>query len=425
MRAYATVDGEPLVSARVHVPSRGPWFADVEFESAPELSGRVTLRLGELELVGTIDPSHDGTHAGHRRSRIVAGAGGWGTLLAPKAYHNDAGVRARTVAQDAAREAGEELADDPLLEERVGVDYVRQAGPASRVLEDVLRGAGWWVDYDGVTRVGTRTATTVAANTYEVLEYVPDERVVVLAVDDLRAVGVGSVLTERLDTPQTVSELEINVPADRVRVKAWTGGGESSRGRLEDALRSIVRRSTDDRLFGAWRYRVVQMSGDRVELQAVRRDAGLPDVLPVSMWPGLAGAHAELTGGAEVLVEFIEGDRTMPVIRGFVGKGGPGHAPQEITISVANPGAPGKLYLAGKEGAVNVALAPRVEALIDKIHSALDALCAATPVSQDGGAALQTAVKTVWGPGVPSTPDADVGSLAVFAPRGSQGSIER
>lgn len=333
MRAYATVDGEPLVSARVHVPSRGPWFADVEFESAPSVSGRVTLRLGELELIGTVDPAHDGTHAGHRRSRIVAGGGGWGTLLAPKAYHNDAGVRARTVAQDAAREAGEELADSPLLEARIGVDYVRQAGPASRVLEDALRGAGWWVGYDGVTRVGAREISE--ASGYEVLAYLPDSRLAVLALDDLRTIGIGSVISERLDTPQTVSELEINVSADRARVKAWTGGGESSRGRLEDALRSIVRRSTDDRLFGVWRYRVVQMNGDRVELQAVRRDAGLPDVLPVSMWPGLAGVHAELTGGAEVLVEFIEGDRTMPIITHFAGKDGTGWAPANVTLSAS------------------------------------------------------------------------------------------
>lgn len=330
---YATVDGYPLVSARVHVPSRGPWFADVEFESAPELSGRVTLRLGELELSGTIDPTHDGTHAEHRRSRIVAGGGGWGTLLAPKAYHNDAGIRARTVAQDAAREAGEELADDPLLEERIGVDYVRQTGPASRVLEDALRGAGWWVDYDGRTRVGSRE--TAEASGYEVLEHVPDERVIVLAVDDLRTVGIGSVLTERLDAPQTVRELEVEVTADRARVKAWTGGTESARGRLEDALRSIVRHSTDDRLFGAWRYRVVRMRGDRVELQAVRRDAGLPDVLPVSMWPGLAGAHAELTGGAEVLVQFIEGDRTMPIVTHFAGKDGAGWAPANVTLDAS------------------------------------------------------------------------------------------
>src|SRR5690606_23653254 len=118
-------------------------------------------------------------------------------------------------------------------------------------------------------------------------------------------------------------------------VKAWAGGNESARGRLEDALRSIVRRSTDDRLFGAWRYRVVRMRGDRVELQAVRRDAGLPDVLPVSMWPGLAGAHAELTGGAEVLVQFIEGDRTMPIVTHFAGKDGAGWAPANVTLDAS------------------------------------------------------------------------------------------
>jgi hypothetical protein len=78
------------------------------------------------------------------------------------------------------------------------------------------------------------------------------------------------------------------------------------------------------------------MSGDRVELQAVRQGAGLPDVLPVSMQPGVAGAHAKLAGGSIVLVEFIEGDRTLPFVASFAGKDTSGHGPDELDFTVSD-----------------------------------------------------------------------------------------
>lgn len=346
MSALVTVGGQPASRVAVHVPPVGPWWAEVDFEGDPtELEGRVTIAIGALELVGTVDPSHDGTHGLQRRSRIVAGAGAWATLLGPRAYHNDAGVRARTVVEDLVLEIGESLGDFTPAEERLGVDYVRGSGPASRTLEDVIGGASWWVAYDGHTRVGERPESTPDEGSYEVLEHQPDERIVTLAVDDLRAITIGSVLSARLDAPRTVRELELVVTPDSVRVRAWCGGQAGARGRLGSLFRALVQRVTDGQLFGVWRYRVIRMSVDRAELQSVRRAAGLPDILPISMWPGVAGAHAELAPGAEVLVTFVEGDRAQPIIVGFVGKGGPGFVPARLTL-----GAEGSAPNAAREG---------------------------------------------------------------------------
>ena len=124
------------------------------------------------------------------------------------------------------------------------------------------------------------------------------------------------------------------------------------RGALTQALASAVARLTDQRLHGVYRYRVLRLSVDRVELQAVRKGAGLPDLLPVSMWPGVAGAHATLALGAEVLVQFVEGDRTMPIVTGFAGRGGQGHVP--TLLEICTPGLP-----AARQGdAVQVTLPP-------------------------------------------------------------------
>lgn len=330
--SFANVNGFSATRVELYVPGFGAWYAVVDFEAAPDLSGRVTLSLGDLQLVGTIDPRHSGSFAEQRRFRIVAGAGGWGTQIPAKAYHNDAGVRALTVAQDAAREAGETIGTFAPSEERIGIDYVRQIGAASRGLERAIGAARWWVDYAGVTQVGDRSETSATNNEdYEVLEFNPREKLLTLGVDDLRKIAIGSEITERLDEAMIVRELTIEVIPDHVRVFAWCGASAPGT-RLGDAFRTLVNKATNSRIFGKWRYRVQQMSGDRVELQKISDAAGLPSILPISMLPGLAGAHSALTPSAEVVVEFLEGDPTKPIVTGFIGKGGPGFTPVSTLI---------------------------------------------------------------------------------------------
>lgn len=352
---FAAVNGQRLTELRVRFANVGPWIAECVFESDPSLSGRVTIQAGELRLSGTIVPSASGTFGRQLRARIVAGAGGWGAEVPAKHFHNDAGVKARNVADDAARLAGESIGTFVPRAERVGRDYTRQTGPASRAVEDVLGGVAWWLDNDGVTHAGPRPTVALAATAYEVLSYDPKERLATLAMDDPSKMVIGAVLSERLDAPQTVREYELRVTPDEMRIVAWCGGSEAAPGRLAGLLRSIVERASDGRCWGKYRYRVARMNGDRVELQAVRKAAGLPDLLPVSMWPGVAGVHAQLTPGAEVLVEFVEGDRTMPIVTHFAGKDGAGFVPVQLTLG-GPTGAP-----AARQGdAVEVLLPPAV-----------------------------------------------------------------
>lgn len=391
--SYITIGGQPATRAVVVMPSAGVWWADVDCELAPNLGGALDLVVGTLTLRGTIDSARSGAFGERRRARVIGGAGAWGTALHARHYHNDAGVRARVVIEDAAREAGETVSIDADIGARVlGVDYVRESGPASRALRAAIGDAVWWVEPDGTTRVSAqRPTSTAVAGTYEVLEHNPRTRLVIVAADDLTAVGVGSVLSERLEEPQTVRELVIRADDEAVRLEARCGS-VAGQSQLARELARIIEQVMSRRIHGRWRYRVVQISVDRLELQPVRRDAGLPDVLPISMWPGVAGAHAKPQLGAEVLVEFLEGDRTRPVVSGFAGKDGTGHAPDEQTFSV------GTTLKLGGAGATNaVALAPNVNTRLNDLTAALNAFIAAVPVPNDGGAALQTAVKTAGG----------------------------
>jgi hypothetical protein len=354
--ATAAINGQALVECRITVGNVGPWHAICDFAEAPDVDGAVTLTIGDsFTAKCTVDASAAGSFGLQRRVRVVGGANGWGKAVAPKSYQNDAGIKGRTVAEDAARTVGETIGTFVPAAEKFGRAYARQAGPASLALEDVLGGVAWWVGFDGVTNAGPRPATALDASAYELLAYDPRDRVATLGVDDVGAVSIGSILTDRLDAPATVRALEITVSGSELRVLAHCNGAETARGPLAELFRTITRRAVADRLWGVYRYRVVRMAVDRVELQAVRKVAGLPDLLPVSMWPGVAGAVLELAPSAEVLVQFVEGDRAQPIITGFAGQDASGFVPVQLTLG-GKEGAP----VARQGDAVEVLLPPAV-----------------------------------------------------------------
>lgn len=339
--AFASINGARLTRLTVTVANAGAWVADADFEAAPEPQRSAVIRIGDtLELHGTFQDRQQGVFAMQRHARIVGGAGGWSEIIPPKQYHSDAGVRAQLIAEDAASAVGEKLGTFLPASERVGPDYVRAEGPASQALADAAgSGVAWWVDYEGVTHVGPRPARALPPGSYTLLAHDPRDQIVTLAMDDPSLMAVGAIVAdERIGEPLTVRTYTLTVTADELRVHAY-GGMERGLGRLAGLVAALIKWPTSGRLFGCYRYRVVRMAGARVELQAVRKAAGLPDLLPLSLWPGVPGAAPELTPGAEVLVSFVEGDRTQPIVTGFVGSDGPGFVPVRLTLG-GDAGAP-------------------------------------------------------------------------------------
>lgn len=111
--------------------------------------------------------------------------------------------------------------------------------------------------------------------------------------------------------------------------------------RLLNALKALIASALPQLAYLApVRYRVVAMSGGlnitgeqtRVELQIIQSGSIYPDVLPVDMWPGLAGSAAKLTPGAIVLVSWIEGNPDMPIVTHFSTKDDPCWRPVNIQI---------------------------------------------------------------------------------------------
>jgi hypothetical protein len=355
---YVTVNGQPVTSARVVVGYTGPWHAEVTLPSDAAIGPAVTLRIGELTLVGTVLADSDGTVVLRRMTRIVGGAGGWSSTLVRKGYHNDAGIKARLIADDAAREVGESIGSFVPRAERVGVDFARADGLASRALEaSIGEGIAWWVDYAGITNVGARPAHAPDVATYQVLAYDPAQRIATLTANDASIVQVGSTISEGLDVPGTVRELEIVASgSEPLRMTAWLGGSGQDMGRLAGLLTRIAQRTADVPLWGTYRYRVVTQGPDeRLTLQAVQPRPGLPDIGPVTVWPGVPGVHGDVALGGEVLVTFVDGDPAQPLVTAFAPFGSNGFTPTELVIG-GDVGMPA----ARQQDAVEVLLPPAV-----------------------------------------------------------------
>jgi hypothetical protein len=339
--ALVTLGNARVRRMSLTVPNVGVWCADIELSEAPELAdgAAVELHIGATTWRGTVAPGENGAFALTRKCMVRGGAGAWSRTLPAKHYHNDFGVRAQLIAEDLCRETGETLGSFVPASERLGVDYVRQAATdftAAGTLSDVIGGVPWWVAQDGTTSVGLRPATQVNSDAYELLAYDPRLRMATLGVADsnIAPIQIGATLVdERLDRAAVIREYTVELEESKLRVQAYCGGDDRAAGNLAQLMTSIVRRIMDERLTGRFRYRVVNMRTDgRVDLQAVNRASGVPDLQFIAMWPGVAGAHAELTPGAEVLVEFIEGDRAKPILTGFGGKQAPGFVPVGIVF---------------------------------------------------------------------------------------------
>jgi hypothetical protein len=102
-------------------------------------------------------------------------------------------------------------------------------------------------------------------------------------------------------------------------------------------IQSIVRETFPNYTFlSKYRYRIIQMSEHKLELQAVSKANGLPDTLPIPVWPGMSGLSAKFTPGSQVLVSFIEGSPTMPYVEAFEDRDGAGFLPLNLMLDATN-----------------------------------------------------------------------------------------
>lgn len=321
---FLAFNGIRANTASMLVPYAGRWVIDVTYDGDAVPSGPAVVTLGSLTLVGTVDPNNTSVFNARVVARVVAGAGGWPRTVPPRAYHDDLGVRRAEILAGLARDSGETI-DFTGDATRLGVDFLRLADePATTVLEAALRELPWRVDFDGVTRYGARPAAALGPDA-ELLDVADlGSKLLTFGCDDPASIPIGAVVTDaRLGAPLVIRELSVLVESGKTRVTALgVDAITTHENRLLAALQRAARAEFPrEQFLGPRKYRVVRMkpsasSSDmtRVELQIVKATTGIPDTLLVEVWPGTAGSSSELTPGALVLVDFIDGDREQPRI---------------------------------------------------------------------------------------------------------------
>lgn len=325
--AFATVDSHLITALEIYLPQSGVWWGDLQTDDGVQLSGQVTITLGDLQLMGTV--RRGGVHAGAGGYRIEGGGAGWSTQLPARAYRSDSGVYLSTVLEDTALACGETLASG--YEDRwLGTAFVRGTQPAQRVLNGLCGADGWYLGTDGETVLGRRPGGTVGVS-YEVVDYDQAERLAVLATETPSAFMPGQTI-EVEGAQHVISNVMLSIADGVLRVYCWCAA-VSAEDRLRASLAAIVRETFPNLIYlGTYEYRVVTQSDNQLNLQPVSAAVGLPDLERVPMRPGIPGANAEVKLGSLVLVTFVNADPARPVVVGFEDPDGEGFVSPLVSI---------------------------------------------------------------------------------------------
>lgn len=285
----------------MQAPAWGRAWADVELAEAETLTGTQTLVLADLTQVVTIVSG--GVVDGVARYRCVAGAGGWGKLIAKQGYNNDAGVKAASVVRAAAAACGETLGTIPA--KTLGPHYARRLdAPASAVLNQLFPNA-WYVDAAGVTQFGARAS----------VEYTGDATRIrtdlAAGVVELNANEIGTLVPGVVvDGHGPASDVEYELDSKRLIVRVWFARALDRRLR---AMKKVFESLFPAMAYAAtYEYRVETQNGNRLHLQPARIACGMPSLENVPVRPGVAGFKASVALGELVLVAFADGDPSRP-----------------------------------------------------------------------------------------------------------------
>jgi hypothetical protein len=328
-----TLGNVPCTDLVLNVPGYGLWF------------GTATTTLAETSLTGQVTLSAYGTTwaatilagalvEGKARYRFVAGRGQWGKTVPPKAYANDAGVTALQVLRDVARETGETVVPPT---KALGPHWVRTAGAASLVLHAIAPRA-WYSDQAGAVQFGSWPA--LPKSNLPVVREDPATGLTEIAVSD----SLVGLLPGTATAHGAALDVEIQADSDGVRALLWASPKPN---RPVSALGQIIAAlDPTARYRGAFEYRVLGQSGERLTLQPVRTRSSLPDLqrVPVRLPPGV---RADWAPGSLCVVTFLDGDPARPVVIAGDAPDSPAWMPVALEF-----GAPGALGVARISDAV-------------------------------------------------------------------------
>jgi hypothetical protein len=214
---FSSLNGSRVTKAQVVIPYKGTWTADVWIDDATDLTGAVTLIIGDLTLIGTV--TRGGSFTGQSSFRLIGGAGGWMKTIGPRYYQKPAGVKASVILTDAGREVGETVS--VTADRTLGQAFVREQGPAARVL--AMLAESWFVKEDGVTVVGPRSTPTIVSP-FELVKADREKGRLVVATDNPAVWIPGARFSSATIPTQGINTIVHKVTPTSVRTEVWTNG---------------------------------------------------------------------------------------------------------------------------------------------------------------------------------------------------------
>ena len=314
MSFFASVNGLQVVSGSLLIPLVGTWTADVQLATQQQLSGQVSVVIGNLTLLGTVYRSD--VYGQQVRARIVGGYGGWRKSIAPQGYGSSSGVSIATVLGDAASACGERVNAPG---GNVGDAYAR-CQFATSVAGDVLwqlmalgQIPAWYVAPSGVTQTSP-WPTSIVSTQFLVADQKPDEGIVVIATEDYVSWLPGC----QFSSPQLTSgETYTNVGAQYV----WDGDGKfrfeiltgTSLDRVLGPIQQLVQKELQPaRFFGRYAYTISNPTSTTIDCSPVDTTLGLPDLQNVPLTSDSISQYTPPSGGA-CHIQFVDGQPTKPV----------------------------------------------------------------------------------------------------------------
>jgi hypothetical protein len=206
----------------------------------------------------------------------------------------------------------------------MGPHFARANDAASSVLNELVPQA-WRVDFDGVTRFGKRPTTTYTGDAART------RRDLAPGIFELTTESVaGLVPGVTIDGSEPATDVEYLLEADKLVVKVWAGSsGSRFQGAFGDLLAAHL---ADLRYRGAYEFRIVSQSGERLNLQPVRSATGMPVLSRVPVRGGMAGIKAQHLAGSLCIVQFLDADPSRPAVTGFDAPDAPGWMPLELDL---------------------------------------------------------------------------------------------
>ncbi len=309
--AFSSVNNLQIVAGQLLIPLTGMWTADLWLASSQQVTGAITVVIGNLTLTGFVYRSE--VYGGQTRIRAVAGYGGWRTPIPAQGYNTNSGVKLSTIMNDAATACGE-MVNVP-NDTTVGNFYTRLGAIASDILwQMIILGTipSWYIDTTGVTQTTSWPSNSITTQ-FTVTDQRPDEGLVVIATEDYASWMPNCTFTNPLlATGVTYQSGGVNYVWDgegKFRFEVLTG----TQDRFIGALNAVIQKQiAPTRFYGRYNYTISNPSTTTVDGTPVNSDIGLPDVTAA---PITADSIAVYTppSGSNCHIMFLDGDPGQPI----------------------------------------------------------------------------------------------------------------